>query len=150
MSVILNFDSLSSLNDYWINSFSRIEEQVILQPTELKPLIENNAHTVIYSQVIFTEKLLHSLQDKECNHHYVLLSKTNYRKLIHPDLPDSCSHLADSTGNPHHLHRQQHHTGGDTGRSSNNFPSGTDHGLAGSSHLTFDNHDIRNLRTVHR
>lgn len=89
MNIIINFNSLESLNDYWMQSFNNIDNSVTLNPVDIRPSIHNGMLQLSYPNVVFSPKLINSLQNTDRQHCYIPLSKSNYRKVVHPDLPDS-------------------------------------------------------------
>lgn len=89
MPIIIDFETLESLNNYWEQTFTNLENCTTLNPIELREYFAGNVSGEAYSHITFTPELTSSLQTNNYTHYYYSLSKTNYRKNIHPNIPDS-------------------------------------------------------------
>lgn len=89
MPIILNFDSLDSANTYWLESFNRIPNSIIIDPQQIRNQYAMGIHAINYANVNFSSKFVSSFNSVDDPHCYAFISKSNYRKIVHSDLPES-------------------------------------------------------------
>lgn len=89
MSIILNFDSLDSANTYWLESFNRIPNYISINPQDIRPLYSLDLHILNYPTLTFSPKFISSFTTNDDTHCFLSISKINYRRIVHSDLPDS-------------------------------------------------------------
>lgn len=95
MTLVTTFDSLESLNNYYYNSFNVDFDHVKINLsdhnfTSAEEFFEH------YSQISFSQKIYNFIsvqlangQSNTSTFYYFPISKANFRKAVHPDIPES-------------------------------------------------------------
>lgn len=93
MTLVTSFQSLEDLNTYYYNSFDIDSNNIKIDLSEHN-FSSADAFLQHYSQVSFSQKIYNFISVQIANTHtgtyyYFPFSKTMFRRIIHPDIPES-------------------------------------------------------------